>query len=53
MIYSSEVNDTQGNEASSKDEAINGKEQVGDSRKCLVLYWNNFGNNRLVKALLE
>ena len=30
-----EVNNTQGNEAGSKDEANNGKEQVGESQECL------------------
>ena len=43
---SNEVNDTQGNEANSKDEANNCKEQVGESWECLLCR-NNFGNNRL------
>ena len=34
------------NEAGSKDEASNGKEQVSESREYLLCL-NNFGNNRL------
>ena len=33
---SNEVNDTWGNEDGSKDEANNGKEQVGESWECLI-----------------
>ena len=44
---SNEVNDTRGNEAGSRDEANNGKEQVGElSQECLSCR-NNSGNNRL------
>ena len=39
---SNKVNDTRGNEAGSKDEANNGKEQVGESRECLLCLGNNW-----------